>query len=731
MRTLPLLLAGTVAAASLSVVTSVAIAPAAHAAPAGTAYALSGSNLLSFPLAKPAAVTTTAITGITAGESLVGLDGRPQNGRLYALGIDASLDRGTLYVVHQRSGYAAPVGAPSAIALTTDGVTAVDLPDPAVVGYGFDVNPAVDRIRVVAGSLNFRLNPTTGLAVDGDNTGSTSGVVSGTNPDGPTNGATTTVDAAAYTNDVANNGNVTTLYGLDSASDTLTRASVPNAGQQANATPVTLAGTGLDFGTVGGFDIASGVDATTSNQPVTAGAGYAAMTVAGTSGLYRIELTDASATYLGAIGAGTVPVQGLALLRDTDEGYPAVGLAATGDQLVRFSTATPGTTTTQAINTVNLVAGEALVALAWRPQTGQLYSVGVDGGADTASLYLVDPQTGALTVVGTASGLAWTTDGATPADLPLASTAWGLTVDPTADRFRLSNVAGFNARFRPDGIAVDGNLGGAVSVTGTNPDGDAEAVAPAYTNGWGRAVPSADPATLYVLDPAGNRLLVQSPPTAGTLAGGKPVTLGGAPLDFAETAALGIPATVAVTSPGAAAAGPAYAVLTVAGQLGVYRLDLATARATSLGALSVPLRGLALGEAEPDPAAAPVPVSPAVLARVARPRQAKRVVDSGRVLRCPAAFPRATCTTKVRVVASYTVKVRGKLRPRTAVVATKTVSTARGKATRVKATLTPKGVRLLKKRGRLTTRIVIVAPTGPQGAARTTTIRLVLRKSRL
>src|SRR5439155_1573089 len=79
----------------------------------------------------------------------------------------------------------------------------------ATVGYGFDLNPAADRVRVVAGSLNFRVNPNTGAPIDGDNTGLTSGTVTGTNPDGPINTGTTNVDAAAYTNDQPNNGNVT------------------------------------------------------------------------------------------------------------------------------------------------------------------------------------------------------------------------------------------------------------------------------------------------------------------------------------------------------------------------------------------------------------------------------------------------------------------------------------------------------------------------------------------
>jgi hypothetical protein len=37
------------------------------------------------------------------------------------------------------------------------------------------------------------------------------------------------------------------------------------------------------------------------------------------------------------------------------------------------------------------------VGLAWWPQTGQLYGLGVNAVANTATLYLVDPQIGSVT----------------------------------------------------------------------------------------------------------------------------------------------------------------------------------------------------------------------------------------------------------------------------------------------------------------------------------------------
>src|SRR4051812_36452821 len=101
------------------------------------AFALSGSNLISFDTATPTSGTVIGITNITLGETLVGIDFRPQNGLLYALGVNSVSDTATLYAISTRTGVAAVVGTASSIALS-DGVNPIDLPDPSAVGYGFD-----------------------------------------------------------------------------------------------------------------------------------------------------------------------------------------------------------------------------------------------------------------------------------------------------------------------------------------------------------------------------------------------------------------------------------------------------------------------------------------------------------------------------------------------------------------------------------------------------------------
>ena len=121
------------------------------------AYALSGSLLISFDPLSPSVGTVTPITGVTSGETLVGIDFRPGNGLLYGLGVNAAADTLTLYVISVQNGAAAAV---NSVDFTSSGI---DLPSG---GYGFDFNPAVDRIRVTTDTgLNFRLNPNNGTLV--------------------------------------------------------------------------------------------------------------------------------------------------------------------------------------------------------------------------------------------------------------------------------------------------------------------------------------------------------------------------------------------------------------------------------------------------------------------------------------------------------------------------------------------------------------------------------------
>ena len=572
------------------------------------AFALSGANLLRFDLAAPTITQTTAIIGnLTVGETLVGIDFRPQNGFLYGLGVNATANTASLYAISTRTGFAAvaALGNASAISFVDASGSPVDLPDPATVGYGFDFNPATDRVRVVAGSLNFRIDPNTALPIDGDNTGLTSGTVTGTNPDGPINTGTTTVDAAAYTNNQPNT-TVTTLYTLDASTDSLFIQNPPNAGTQTMGQTVTLGGSTLNFTAINGFDINAGVNAPSSNAAVTAGSAFAVLNVGGVTGLYSINLPNAQATFIGNVGNGATAVQGLAVQQTSLGGLPAVSLTATGLNLSRFNTSTPTNVTAPTISGVT--AGEQLVGIDFGPQTGRLYGLGVNATANTGTLYLIDPQTGVVTAVGTASQIAFVDAGGSPVDLPDPTTAgYGFDFNPTVDRIRVTTSTGLNFRINPNsGSPVDGDLGGvAGSVAGINTDANINGSgvtgisATAYTNSFGQAL-TGPATTLYTLDATTDSLYIQQPANAGTQISPLPVTLGGSALNFTNANGFDIPAGIRVaTSGNAVTSGRGFAVLNVGGISGLYLINLVTGVATSLGTVGggAALAGLTLADA--------------------------------------------------------------------------------------------------------------------------------------
>src|SRR5215475_13471661 len=110
-------------------------------------------KLLTFDGSAPGTVlSSVGITGLQAGEVLLGIDRRPASGLLYGLGSTSRL-----YTINTTTGLATEVGAsPFAPALTG-------------TSFGFDFNPVPDRIRIVStDTTNFRLNPNTGALAGTD-----------------------------------------------------------------------------------------------------------------------------------------------------------------------------------------------------------------------------------------------------------------------------------------------------------------------------------------------------------------------------------------------------------------------------------------------------------------------------------------------------------------------------------------------------------------------------------
>jgi hypothetical protein len=261
------------------------------------------NNLIAFNSNNTNAVNIGSISGLAAGETLVGIDfrattatvnGQSLNGTLYGVG---SSNR--LYTLNTATGQATPVS---------------NTPfDPGLDGssFGVDFNPAPDRLRVVSNNdQNIRLvadgvTAPAGTVVDGNAT--TAGIQTDSPPlltyiTGDINaGRNPNIVATAYANNRP--GGRTTQFVIDADLDTLARQGSPggNAASPFGGSPnggllTTIGALGFDFGNTAAFDIS-----TDSNQTDTAIA---------TSGstLYGINLATGAARNLG-----TVTVNGTAV----------------------------------------------------------------------------------------------------------------------------------------------------------------------------------------------------------------------------------------------------------------------------------------------------------------------------------------------------------------------------------------------------------------------------------
>uniref|UniRef100_UPI003CFAECD7 DUF4394 domain-containing protein n=1 Tax=Hymenobacter sp. B1770 TaxID=1718788 RepID=UPI003CFAECD7 len=176
----------------------------------------------------------TPISGVAAGQRLVGMDYRPNTGELYALGYNAANSEARLYKLNPTTGVGTAVGN-GPITLALGGATE---------RIGFDFNPTVDRIRVVStNDANYRLNPNTGglAAQDGPLAYRTAGDANlGKDP---------MVGAVAYTNSYLGSTS-TTLYDIDMrptvGAGILATQIPPNEGSLNTMGTITLDGSPID-----------------------------------------------------------------------------------------------------------------------------------------------------------------------------------------------------------------------------------------------------------------------------------------------------------------------------------------------------------------------------------------------------------------------------------------------------------------------------------------------------
>lgn len=402
------------------------------------------------------ACTRATVSGLAAGERLLGIDLRPADGLLYGLG-----STGRVYTVNATTGLATLKSTMAADAAdTTAPFSTLD-----GAAFAVDVNPVPDRLRVISDTgQNLRINMDTGA----------------TTTDAAINPGGLAVSAAAYTNSIAGVGS-TTLYTLDPTADQLAIQGQPS-GNPNNGDQQVVGGFGIDVSSTGGFDINGRT-----------GVALAAMSVgaATTSNLYTLNLATGAATLVNTI-AGSARVVGL-----TYTAAPVATLYGITDtnQLVSFRTATPGTLLAS-VPITGLQGGESIIGFDRRPATGTFHAL-----TDAGRLYTVSTAGVATPGQTLSADVADTTSPYTG----LVGTLYGVDFNPVPDRLRVISNSEQNLRINVDtgATTTDGTIARAsVSVSGA-----------AYTNNFAGTTST----TLYVIDTLNDRLMTQSPPNAGTL----------------------------------------------------------------------------------------------------------------------------------------------------------------------------------------------------------------------
>ncbi|MEV6400947.1 DUF4394 domain-containing protein [Streptomyces sp. NPDC051907] len=201
-----------------------------------------------------------------------------------------------------------------------------------------------------------------------------------------------------------------------------------------------------------------------------------------------VALAAALSTAVPAMAADTDP-------QDTGRnGLNVTGL--TDDQrLVQFRASSPGTVTS--IGTVTGLDGDtALVGIDYRVQNGLLYGVGNAGG-----VYTLDTSNAVATKVSQLS-------------IDLQGTFFGVDFNPAADRLRVISDTGQNLRHNVN-VAMGGTVMDGTLTTPPATDPALGVTGAAYTN---NDLNAATATSLFDIDTTTDRVVLQSPANAGTLA---------------------------------------------------------------------------------------------------------------------------------------------------------------------------------------------------------------------
>lgn len=276
----------TTAAVALALASTSAFATDASPLAKIKMHAVTASHtLITVSAAEPQKILSSVrLTGLAPDERILGIDYRVARGMLYALG-----SRGRLFVIDTASGVLSPVG---------DDLFGIPLQGQQ---FGFDFNPAADRIRIVSDTAqNLRAHPDTGALVDfsPEETGLQADGALAYVADDPNAGRAPRIVGAAYTYNTKDE-KLTTNFAIDIARGDLVRQ-----GSVEGTLPVVSPNTGK-LSTVGSLGVEGIIDAHFDISDVSNTA-LAAFSTAGTPGyvLHQIDLSSGKARMIAPLGTG-------------------------------------------------------------------------------------------------------------------------------------------------------------------------------------------------------------------------------------------------------------------------------------------------------------------------------------------------------------------------------------------------------------------------------------------
>ncbi len=331
-----------------------------------------------------------SISGVAAGQVLAGLDARPGNGALYAIGYDSVTHMAELYTI-SNSGTVYTANAVSGT------LASMNLGGTNNLAFDF-VSTADNQVRVVGrNGNNYVMNADNGTLMS---TGASGLAFAGGDL---YSGAGTAFAATAYTNSYYG-ADATYEVGYDAANNVLVKMDAGNYLNGFLNTSNTLHSIGVTTGLV--FDASGSIGMDTWYDTITHGNTIymTGSTVLSRANLYKYDLTSMTGTLtdLGVVGSGVLKVRDIAFAAQGATTASVAGRLVTGlslnlRKLIYFDSQNPANIS-KVVSLNGMTAGQSIIGIDYS-SNGMLYGLGYNSGSHTYQLYTIDSATGTVSAV--------------------------------------------------------------------------------------------------------------------------------------------------------------------------------------------------------------------------------------------------------------------------------------------------------------------------------------------